>query len=747
LEPRHLCALASASLTAQGVLSIQCTDTPSKVTAYVKGAQVFVEGNQATGGTATYKFTATSVTGVTFNGGNSSDYFQSDLAVSLIAYGNSGNDTLIGGPAADRLYGGDGNDRLVGGEGADSLYGGVGNDSLDGGGGADRFLVTPNDTLVGRRWPDAAVKLVNTSSRRWTDAEVEQLDTALITLAGASLDNNLLRTSNRQDLTFQRLASIPGAAGDNDSSGLIRIADSAFSSRSFAQEVFAHEIGHNFDDENYYWKDFLRLSGWTTTDPKDSSYVSTSRYGEKWFYKTSANFYTDYAHSHPAEDFAESFAAVVLGRNTTFIADKASLIRDWIARAGNPEAVNAFNAASSVSLVGFNGRLVTAEGGGNSAVSVNRGIRGTWEDLRVVSRGAGKVALQTSNGCYLSAEGGGGGAVSANRTAAGTWETFELVGVRGGRIAFRTYDGHYLNVSQSQLQAKEHGLSNASVFQFQVTPRARNLTAETQFLSRDRVSIQVIGGQYVTAESGGGGDLVVNRTRRQEWESFKVIPDGHGRVSLQSFGGLYVTYSNGRLRATSTAMGTWEKFDVVGLPSGRIALRAANGFYVTAEGGGGGALVCNRGLPDSWESFQCDAAPIASAADKLIAAARVALQSASGRYVCAEGGGGGAMNVNRSGVGSWETFTVVPLGGSRVALRASNGKYVCAEGGGGGAVTATRSQVGDWETFQVVSMNGTQVAFRTSKGNYLCADGGGGGRLVANRSVAGAWETFGFKAV
>ncbi|WP_155857595.1 Ig-like domain-containing protein, partial [Acinetobacter gandensis] len=59
--------------------------------------------------------------------------------VSNKLYGLDGDDTLIGGLAADLLYGGRGNDTLNGGAGNDVLVGGQGNDILTGGDGADTF--------------------------------------------------------------------------------------------------------------------------------------------------------------------------------------------------------------------------------------------------------------------------------------------------------------------------------------------------------------------------------------------------------------------------------------------------------------------------------------------------------------------------------------------------------------------------------------------------------------------------------
>ena len=54
-------------------------------------------------------------------------------------FGNSGNDTLIGGPNIDRLNGGPGNDILRGGNGADLLIGISGTDDIRGGEGADEI--------------------------------------------------------------------------------------------------------------------------------------------------------------------------------------------------------------------------------------------------------------------------------------------------------------------------------------------------------------------------------------------------------------------------------------------------------------------------------------------------------------------------------------------------------------------------------------------------------------------------------
>ncbi len=121
----------------------------------------------------------------------------------------------------------------------------------------------------------------------------------------------------------------------------------------------------------------------------------------------------------------------------------------------------------------------------------------------------------------------------------------------------------------------------------------------------------------------------------------------------------------------------------------------------------------------------------------------VALRSASGHYVVAEGGGGGAVNANRTEIGAWEKFKVIPLGGASFALQASNGQYVVAEGGGGGDVNANRSTIGPWETFTLVNVAGGKTAFQsTVVPKYVVAEGGGGADVNCNRGVLSTWESF-----
>ena len=80
---------------------------------------------------------------VTVHGGNSDDtiyVYSTGSGVKVRVFGNAGDDTLVGGPAADLLDGGDGNDTIQGGPGNDTIYGQDGNDFIGGGLGDDLIL-------------------------------------------------------------------------------------------------------------------------------------------------------------------------------------------------------------------------------------------------------------------------------------------------------------------------------------------------------------------------------------------------------------------------------------------------------------------------------------------------------------------------------------------------------------------------------------------------------------------------------
>jgi hypothetical protein len=120
--------------------------------------------------------------------------------------------------------------------------------------------------------------------------------------------------------------------------------------------------------------------------------------------------------------------------------------------------------------------------------------------------------------------------------------------------------------------------------------------------------------------------------------------------------------------------------------------------------------------------------------------ASVCLQTSMGTFVCAEGGGGGLVVVNRAEAKGWETFELNRVDADHVTLKASNGQYLCAEGGGGMFVVANRKEAKAWETFAIYIDNNGLVALAASNGKFLCAEPSG--HLAANRETPKEWEAF-----
>jgi hypothetical protein len=147
---------------------------------------------------------------------------------------------------------------------------------------------------------------------------------------------------------------------------------------------------------------------------------------------------------------------------------------------------------------------------------------------------------------------------------------------------------------------------------------------------------------------------------------------------------------------------------MIGLPTlataQAVSFQASNGQWMVAEGGGGGTVNANRNSPGAWETFTVEDFNGGDLYDGDQVAFRI-----GGLYLQAENGGGGAFRAVGGGPWAWETFTVVLLNGTDsrvddgevVALRSYNGHYVVAEGGGGGIVNCDRTGIGGWEQWTI----------------------------------------------
>jgi hypothetical protein len=92
----------------------------------------------------------------------------------------------------------------------------------------------------------------------------------------------------------------------------------------------------------------------------------------------------------------------------------------------------------------------------------------------------------------------------------------------------------------------------------------------------------------LSAQMGGGHGVYANRVEVGEWETWRLIDNRDGTVSLQTFNGHWLCAEEGGGRgcqANRTTVGEWERFVLEDLPGGKVALRTKHSASTSA---------CNR---------------------------------------------------------------------------------------------------------------------------------------------------------
>ena len=154
LETRKVLAPAVGLDT--GVLSIIGTNDADTVHVRQSETTVYVEVyNEAMGESLVHEYDLQYVQSLYFKGNSGDDVFRNDTGLESLAYGNNGDDQLIGGTGFDKLHGGNDNDTIRGRAGNDSLHGDYGDDFLAGGSGDDSLKGWyGNDRLFGQDGSD-----------------------------------------------------------------------------------------------------------------------------------------------------------------------------------------------------------------------------------------------------------------------------------------------------------------------------------------------------------------------------------------------------------------------------------------------------------------------------------------------------------------------------------------------------------------------------------------------------------------
>jgi hypothetical protein len=141
-----------------------------------------------------------------------------------------------------------------------------------------------------------------------------------------------------------------------------------------------------------------------------------------------------------------------------------------------------------------------------------------------------------------------------------------------------------------------------------------------------------------------------------------------------------------------------------------VNLRANNNNqvkYVSATNGGGGVVTADRDAASIWEQF------VIESIGPLHDGGQVYVRTFDNTHFLVglfAAPGGLTLAANSTTRALATTFTVRRVAGpgeihsgDLVALQSvATGKYVVAEGGGGGAVKADRTERGPWETFQII---------------------------------------------
>ena len=117
-------------------------------------------------------------------------------------------------------------------------------------------------------------------------------------------------------------------------------------------------------------------------------------------------------------------------------------------------------------------------------------------------------------------------------------------------------------------------------------------------------------GLFVSAQSGGGGEIYVNGLRFDSWERIEVQYIAPGKVALKAPNGQFYSAQNGGsglVLANGPRISNWERFDAIPVGPEGVAFRTHQGKYLTRESASGGRLMATASGMNGWEVFSFEA--------------------------------------------------------------------------------------------------------------------------------------------
>ncbi|CAN6340088.1 unnamed protein product [Urochloa humidicola] len=110
---------------------------------------------------------------------------------------------------------------------------------------------------------------------------------------------------------------------------------------------------------------------------------------------------------------------------------------------------------------------------------------------------------------------------------------------------------------------------------------------------------------YITADQGGGGAVLANRTQASDWETFKLWRINETTFNFRTSGNQFmgIGASDGIIVATATTPSLPETFQIIRCPfdKNRVRIKAANGYFVQAIATG--EVIADYGEPTRWSDW------------------------------------------------------------------------------------------------------------------------------------------------
>jgi hypothetical protein len=238
-------------------------------------------------------------------------------------------------------------------------------------------------------------------------------------------------------------------------------------------------------------------------------------------------------------------------------------------------------------------KFTTAENGGAANVTANQTWIDSWEIWTIYLYGDGSLAFRGPNGKYLRANNAGASALDVQGAAPGAWEKFWLEkrnpaiddewGIRSDA------NGNYVRApgGTGSMITDSTSINSSSTFKLYWLDKHLGGFGS---LNNKNIGLFAISNQrYVTAENGGAGNIMANRTALGAWESFTIYDQfNDGTVALKAVNGKYVSCTaagTGILTPTAPTPGPWEKLIIVQLMDNTFALISwVSGKYVGLDG-------------------------------------------------------------------------------------------------------------------------------------------------------------------